>query len=60
MPSADGSLNDASRPRSPVTSRSNWANDKSKLSVSRPIDAVVLTMPKMLVGKHNVPLGADS
>ena len=31
-----------SRMRSPVTSRSNWAKDKSTLSVSRPIDVVVL------------------
>src|SRR5882672_2661060 len=31
-----------SRMRSEVTSRSNWAKDKSTLSVSRPIDVVVL------------------
>src|SRR5690242_21822722 len=31
-----------SRMRSPVTSRSNWANDNSTLSVSRPIELVVL------------------
>src|SRR5438045_7767066 len=31
-----------SRMRSPMTSRSNWANDKSTLSVRRPIDVVVL------------------
>ncbi len=31
-----------SRMRSPVTSRSNWAKDSSILSVSRPIDVVVL------------------
>ena len=31
-----------SRMRSEVTSRSNWANDKSTLSVSRPIEVVVL------------------
>jgi len=28
--------------RSEVTSRSNWANDNSTLSVKRPIDVVVL------------------
>ena len=28
--------------RSPVTSRSNWAKDSSTLSVSRPIEVVVL------------------
>ncbi len=31
-----------SRIRSEVTSRSNWAKDKSTLSVSRPIEVVVL------------------
>ena len=31
-----------SRMRSPVTSRSNWAKDSSTLSVSRPIEVVVL------------------
>ena len=31
-----------SRMRSPVTSRSNCANDSSTLSVSRPIEVVVL------------------
>src|SRR5207302_6156429 len=31
-----------SRMRSPVTSRSNWANDNSTLRVSRPIELVVL------------------
>jgi hypothetical protein len=31
-----------SRIRSPVTSRSNWAKDNSTLSVSRPIELVVL------------------
>ena len=31
-----------SRMRSPVTSRSNWAKDSSMLSVSRPIEVVVL------------------
>ena len=31
-----------SRMRSPVTSRSNWANDSSTFSVSRPIEVVVL------------------
>ena len=31
-----------SRMRSEVTSRSNWAKDSSTLSVSRPIDVVVL------------------
>ena len=31
-----------SRMRSEVTSRSNWANDSSTLSVSRPIEVVVL------------------
>ena len=31
-----------SRMRSPVTSRSNWANDRRILSVRRPIDDVVL------------------
>jgi len=31
-----------SRIRSPVTSRSNWANDSSTLRVSRPIELVVL------------------
>ena len=31
-----------SRIRSPVTSRSNWANDRRMLSVRRPIDDVVL------------------
>ncbi len=31
-----------SRMRSPVTSRSNWANDSNMLSVKRPIDVVVL------------------
>src|SRR3984893_10316964 len=31
-----------SRMRSEVTSLSNWANDKSTLSVSRPIEVVVL------------------
>src|SRR5271170_6853561 len=31
-----------SRMRSPVTSRSNWAKDKSTLSVRRPIELVVL------------------
>src|SRR3984893_14305439 len=31
-----------SRIRSPVTSRSNWAKDSSTLSVSRPIEVVVL------------------
>src|SRR5947209_20548793 len=31
-----------SRMRSPVTSRSNWANDSSTLSVNRPIEVVVL------------------
>ncbi len=31
-----------SRMRSEVTSRSNWANDNSTFSVSRPIDVVVL------------------
>jgi len=28
--------------RSPVTSRSNWANDSSTLSISLPIELVVL------------------
>ena len=31
-----------SRMRSPVTSRSNWAKDKSMLSVSRPMLVAVL------------------
>jgi hypothetical protein len=31
-----------SRIRSPVTSRSNWAKDKSTLRVSRPMEVVVL------------------
>jgi hypothetical protein len=31
-----------SRMRSEVTSRSNWANDKSTFSVNRPIEVVVL------------------
>jgi hypothetical protein len=31
-----------SRMRSDVTSRSNWAKDSSMLSVSRPIEVVVL------------------
>ena len=31
-----------SRMRSPVTSRSNWAKDSSTLSVSRPMEVVVL------------------
>ena len=31
-----------SRVRSPVTSRSNWATDRSTFSVSRPIEVVVL------------------
>jgi hypothetical protein len=31
-----------SRILSPVSSRSNWANDKSTFSVSRPIEVVVL------------------
>ena len=31
-----------SRMRSEVTSRSNWANDKSTFRVSRPIEVVVL------------------
>src|SRR4030081_1343381 len=31
-----------SRMRSPVTSRSNWAKDRSTLRVSRPIEVVVL------------------
>src|SRR4029078_887166 len=31
-----------SRMRSEVTSRSNWANESSTLSVSRPIEGVVL------------------
>src|SRR5437763_12767973 len=31
-----------SRMRSPVTSRSNWAKDKSTFRVSRPIEVVVL------------------
>src|SRR3989442_14556461 len=31
-----------SRMRSEVTSRSNWANDSSTFSVSRPIEVVVL------------------
>ena len=31
-----------SRIRSEVTSRSNWANDSSTFSVSRPIELVVL------------------
>jgi hypothetical protein len=31
-----------SRIRSPVTSRSNWAKERSTFSVSRPIDEVVL------------------
>ena len=31
-----------SRIRSPVTSRSNWAKESSTLSVSRPIEVVVL------------------
>src|SRR5229473_986476 len=31
-----------SRMRSPVTSRSNWANDSSTFRVSRPIELVVL------------------
>src|SRR5258707_10425929 len=31
-----------SRMRSPVTSRSNWAKDRSTFSVSRPMDVVVL------------------
>ncbi len=31
-----------SRIRSEVTSRSNWAKDRSTLSVSRPIEVVVL------------------
>jgi hypothetical protein len=31
-----------SRTRSPITSRSNWAKDKSTLSVSRPMLEVVL------------------
>ncbi len=31
-----------SRMRSPVTSRSNWANESSTFSVSRPMEVVVL------------------
>ncbi len=31
-----------SRMRSPVTSRSNWANESSTFKVSRPMDVVVL------------------
>jgi hypothetical protein len=31
-----------SRMRSPMTSRSNWAKESSTLSVSRPIEVVVL------------------
>ncbi|MCY1372172.1 hypothetical protein D9M69_593580 [compost metagenome] len=31
-----------SRMRSPVTSRSNWAKDSRTLSISRPIEVVVL------------------
>ena len=31
-----------SRMRSPITSRSNWANDSSTFSVSRPMLVVVL------------------
>ena len=31
-----------SRIRSPVTSRSNWANDRSTFKVRRPIEVVVL------------------
>ncbi len=31
-----------SRMRSPVTSRSNWANDSSTFRVSRPMEVVVL------------------
>jgi hypothetical protein len=31
-----------SRMRSPVTSRSNWANESRTLSMSRPIESVVL------------------
>ena len=33
-----------SRMRSPVTSRSNWANESRTLSVNRPIDHVVLEL----------------
>src|SRR3984893_7583217 len=32
-----------SRMRSPVTSRSNWANESRTLSVSRPMEVVLLT-----------------
>jgi len=38
-----------SRMRSPVTSRSNWANDNSTFRVRRPIDVVVL---KLLGDRH--------
>jgi hypothetical protein len=31
-----------SRMRSPITSRSNWAKDRSTFKVSRPIEVVVL------------------
>src|SRR5258705_606539 len=41
-----------SRIRSDVTSRSNWAKDKSTLSVSRPIEVAC-------VGKQNAAVRAD-
>jgi len=42
-----------SRMRSPITSRSNWANDSRMFNVSRPIDVVVL---KDCVTETNVTL----
>jgi hypothetical protein len=44
--------------RSPITSRSNWAKDKRMLSVSRPIDVVVLndcvTLTKVTIRRSNI------
>jgi hypothetical protein len=46
-----------SRMRSPITSRSNWAKDKRTLSVSRPIEVVVLndwvTLTKVTFRRSN-------
>src|SRR5512143_3898150 len=54
-----------SRMRSEVTSRSNWANDSSTFSVSRPIDVVVLnccvteTKDTLCLSKSSTGLSPD-
>ena len=50
MPRAREAAN-LSRMRSPITSRSNWAKLSRMLSVSRPIDVVVLNCWVMLTNE---------